>query len=204
MMTITYMRLHQTLDELLSTPTCLRLLRILVRSPERAWTGRELAQAARASPPQTLNALKQFEHLGVVWRVTAGRAHLWRLVSEHVLVKPVRSLLSFEEELPERFLRELRSAVGPLPVRRATLFGSMARGTETSDSDADLYLELSDSGSEEAVQTALTPIVVRFIHRFGVVLSPIVYPSGAPRDLTDRGLKSAIDREGIDLLNGVA
>lgn len=198
------MRLHTPLEDLLSTRTALRVLRVLVSAPDRTWTGRELAAAARSSPPQTLVFLKQLERLGVVWRVTAGRAHVWRLTAEHVLVRPLRSLFAFEESLPELFLAELRSALRHLPLRRATLFGSLARGTATSESDVDLYLELAAAASEEEVQAQLTPIVVRFIHRYGVVLSPIFYWTELKRHPPNPGLMTAIEHDGVPLLGEVA
>ena len=176
------MRLHTPLEDLLTTRTGLRVLRVLVLSPERPWTGRELATAAASSPPQTLKALKQLERIGLVRRITAGRAHLWHLTEDHVLASPLRSLFSFEASLPELFLRELRAALKSLPLQRAILFGSVARGTETGDSDVDLYLELNDFGSEEGVQAALTPIVVKFIRRYGIVLSPQTSESGFDDD----------------------
>ncbi len=194
------MRLHRVLEDLLSIPTGLRVLRILVRFPGRTWTGRELATAAGSSPPQTLKALKRLEHVGMTWRTTVGRAHLWQLVSEHVLVEPVRSLFSFESKLPEGFQEELRSALKGLPLRKAVLFGSVARGTETNDSDVDLYLELRGSVSDEEIQAALTPIAVRFIHRYGAVLSPIIYSRRAVRNPPNPALLTAIEREGVSLL----
>ena len=133
-------------------------------------------------------------------RTTAGRAHLWRLTAEHVFVNPLRSLFSFESGLPDLFLDELRAALKSLPLQRALLFGSVARGTETSDSDADLYLELSDSASEEAVQAALTPIVVRLIRRYGVVLAPILYSRRVAANPPNPELMKTIEREGVPLL----
>jgi predicted nucleotidyltransferase len=198
------MRLHTALEDLLSTRTGLRVLRALVSAPDRSWTGRELATAATASPPQTLEALKRFERLGLVSRCTAGRAHLWRLTAEHVLVGPLRSLVAFEESLPGRFLHDLRAALKHLPLRRAILFGSVARGTETPDSDVDLYLELADSASEEEVQARLTPIVVRFIRRYGVVLSPMIHSTRTARHPPNPELRRAIEHEGIPLLEETA
>ncbi|MCI4351816.1 MAG: nucleotidyltransferase domain-containing protein [Thermoplasmata archaeon] len=197
------MRVHAALEEVFSTRTGLRVLRILVSFPDQAWTGRELAAAATSSPPQTLKALKQLERIGLVGRVTAGRAHVWRLTKEHVLLGPVRSLFSFEAGLPEVFLHELRSALKHLPLRRAALFGSFARRTESSDSDVDLYLELNDSATEEVVQAALSPLVVTFIRRYGVVLSPILYSTRTAREPPNPALMKSIEQEGVQLLGKV-
>ncbi len=196
------MRLHNVLEDLLSSTARLRVLRVIARFPDRTWTGRELATAAGSSPPQTLKALKQFERLGIVWRTTAGRAHLWRLVPEHVLVEPLRSLFSFESKLPALFREELRAALKNLPLRKVALFGSVARGTESDDSDVDIFVELGGSASEEEIQTALTPITLRFIRRYGAVLSPLIYSKETARRPPSPALMTAIDREGVQLLGG--
>jgi predicted nucleotidyltransferase len=198
------MRLHRGLDSVLSTRTSLRVLRALVAVPDRTWTGRELSSVARSSPPQTQEALKQLERLGIVWRATAGKAHLWHLTPEHILVGPLQSLFAFEADLPQSFLDELRSALQRLPLRRATLFGSVARGTETLDSDVDLYLELADPASEDEVQAQLTPIVARFIRRYGVVLSPIVRSSRTRRPYRNPELMQALERDGVPLVGEAA
>ena len=198
------MRLHAALEDVFSTRTGLRVLRILVSFPDRTWTGRELATAANSSPPQTLQALKQLELAGLVGRVTAGRAHLWHLAREHVLVSAVRSLFAFEAGLPDAFLHDLRAALKPLPLLRATLFGSVARRTETGDSDVDLYLELDDSATEEKVQAALTPIVVAFIRKYGLVLSPILHSTRTTRGPPNPDLMRSIEQEGVQLLEEVA
>jgi predicted nucleotidyltransferase len=196
------MRIHDAIGDLLSTPTRLRVLRLLVRFPTRSWTGRELAKAAGSSPPQTLESLKQFESLGVVWREVVGRAHVWHLAPDHVLVGPIRSLFSFEASLPSRFVAELRAALGELPLRRATLFGSVARGTETNASDADVFVELRDSASKEGVEAALTAITEDFIRRYGMILSPLVCSSGETPNPRNPALMNAIEREGIQLFPG--
>jgi predicted nucleotidyltransferase len=198
------MQLHTPLDEVLTTRTGLRVLRVLLSALDRTWTGTELATSAGSSPPQALEALKRLERIGLVRRTTAGRAHLWSLVSEHVLATPLRSLLSLEAGLPELFLRDIREALEPLPLRRALLFGSVARRTETNDSDVDLLLELNHAASEEAVQTALTPIVMRFIRRYGVVLTPILYSRHVAAHPPNPGLMRAIERDGISLLKAPA
>jgi predicted nucleotidyltransferase len=196
------MKLHDVLGEVLATPVHVRALRVLLRTPGRSWTGRELAGVAGSSAPQTLGCLKRFEHLGLVWRTTVGRSHLWQLEQDHVLVKPLRSLFEFESALPDRFRSELRADLRGLPIRKATLFGSMARGNETNDSDADVCLELEDTTSEEQVQESLTPIVQKLIRRWGTSLSPIIYEAGATDGPRCPPLIIAIRQGGVSLHEG--
>lgn len=194
------MRLHQVLGELLGVPARVKVLRALIRPRGAQWTGREMARAAGCSAPQAMKALLQFERLGLVSRRTVGRAHLWKFDEEHVLGEPIRSLFTFESELPNRFQRDLEKELRGLPIRSARLFGSVARGTETNDSDVDLYLELGASGSEEELQRALTGVMLRFIRKYGTVISPFIHSKRDVKKPSNPALLSEIREQGISLI----
>ncbi len=196
------MRLHRVLDQLFCSRVMTRTIRTLLRSGSSEWTGRELARASACSPPQTIRALNELENLGLVGKRVVGRAHVWHLDQEHVLVGVLRSLFTFEAELPTKFQLELKQALRGLPIQTVTLFGSVARGTETDQSDADLYIELSPRASEEEVQAALTPITIQFIRRFGTVISPLIHANPEGASPKNSHLRQAIREEGILILGG--
>lgn len=194
------MRLHGVITDLLGSPARVKVVRALVRAGSVGLTGREVARVASCSAPQAVQALRDLEGLGLVSRKVVGKAHHWTLVEEHVLVEPTRALFEVESDLPDRFRRDLRDDLKSLPVRSATLFGSIARGSETNESDADVYFELGNSADEEALQRALTPIVKRFIRRYGTVISPFIRTGGATLKVPIPGILRAIREQGIPLV----
>lgn len=196
------MRLHLVLEDLLGTPSRVRALRVLTRDDAGEWSGRELARAAGCSAPQTIQALRQLENLGMVTRKVVGRAHRWKLVTEHVLLEPLRSLFSFESSLPERFRDDLRRELREMPVQRAWIYGSLARASETNESDADLYLIRGQSVSEEELQRALTPVTRRFIRRYGTILSPLIHSEREATRPRNPGLVTTIRAEGVPIISG--
>jgi predicted nucleotidyltransferase len=194
------MRLHDTFSDVPSSPTRVRVVRTLVRGAGRGWTGRELARTAGCSAPQAIQALQQLEVLGLVTRQVVGRAHNWKLVEDHVLVDPLRALFSFESELPERFRDDLTKEFSRLPIQSATLFGSIARGSETNASDADLYLRISRSSDEEKIQKALTPITMRFIRKYGTAISILIHSDEDAKKPANPSLMVTIREEGIPVV----
>lgn len=196
------MRLHHALDGVLTSPVMLRTARALVQSGSQERTGRELARGAGASAPQTIRALNEFEKVGLVRKRVIGRSHVWRLNEEHVLTEALRRLFKFESGLPARFRFDLKESMNRLPVQEAILFGSVARGTESDASDADLYMVLSRKASEDDVQAALTPITVRFIQRYGTVISPLIHTATESSEPRNPALMRAIRKEGIPIVGG--
>lgn len=77
--------------------------------------------------------LKTLARLGLVATQTIGRAGVHTVNEEHASVAPLRSLLD-----PITALRDAVSAVTGTDVSAVVLFGSIARGEATPDSDIDL------------------------------------------------------------------
>jgi predicted nucleotidyltransferase len=190
------MRVHDPLDRLLSTVGKVRVLRVLLRHPNRAWTGRELAGASGVSAPQTISSLRVLEEVGLVQRRVIGRAHEWQLVEENVLVRPLERLYSFERDLPVRLEQELAKSLKELGVRRAVLYGSTARGEETDQSDIDVYIEVGSDQDREAVERSLTPLFLEFHQRYGLSLSPYVLTHQERAKPRNPALIRSVTREG--------
>lgn len=78
-------------------------------------------------------ALKELGKLGVVETQKIGRAGLHTVNEDHSSVLPLRALLD-----PVAILQDVVSAVADEEVTTVILFGSIARGEATIDSDIDL------------------------------------------------------------------
>jgi predicted nucleotidyltransferase len=78
-------------------------------------------------------ALKSLTKLGVVETKAIGRASVHTINEEHAFVAPLRTLLD-----PVAALREAVSVAIDGDVQAVLLFGSIARGEATPDSDIDL------------------------------------------------------------------
>jgi predicted nucleotidyltransferase len=191
------MRFHDPLDDVLGNTIRVRVLRALHASRSQGLTGRELSRRAEASASQTIDALAVLERAGLVCREAQGASHVWTLARDHVLVEPLGRLFEFESSIFGRLREDLETAVKDLPVRRASLFGSIARGDEDSSSDIDLFVEVVASKELQSVQESLGTLSASFARRFGNPLSSLVLTRGQVRAATNPQLLDSIRREGI-------
>ena len=193
------MRFHHSLAEILGNPVRLKVLRALSRSSGGSLTGRELARRLSASTSQTIRALEQLEMAGVVHREIAGKAHLWQLSREHVLFGTLSRLFADEAGALSLLEQDLKVALGKLPVERAWVFGSVARGDERPTSDVDLFVEVKSAGDRKIVEDSLGALSFQFARRFGNPLSTIVAHTLPPRSRANSELFRRVQQEGLPL-----
>jgi len=122
------------------------VLRVLAGTT-RGLTGREVASLADLSPEGARKVLTGWERHGIAHVEPAGRALLYRLDREHVLVEPLVSLL----DARERVFQRLRMAIEgwPSAPTHASIFGSAARGSGGVDSDIDVLVIRPDSVDDD-------------------------------------------------------
>jgi predicted nucleotidyltransferase len=175
------------------------LLRVMSRAGVEPLTGRELARRVSASPSQVNEHLSSLEAQGLVRSRTLGRSHAWSLSPEHALADVLRQLFDGEPGLLDQLRSQLEATLRPLPIERAILFGSIARGDERPDSDVDLFVETRGQAEKERVADALSRASLEFALRFGNPLSNLILTRAEVGQGANPGLLETIEREGIRL-----
>lgn len=191
------MRITRALDPVLGTPTKLRLVRSLVGAPARRRTGRELAKQAGVSPAQAARDLRDLLDVGVVNCEVHGRTFAWSWNSDHVLATPVAALMNLEASLRGSLVAEIAKGLRRLPIQKAVLFGSVARGEERADSDIDLFLTVRDEAQRKQVEDSLAALRHQIWVRFGNGLTALVYTSGELKRPANPALLKSIDSDGL-------
>ena len=192
------MRLHLALDDILTSKARLSVLRALVLFPGKEFTGRELARFAGVSLAQTQDALATLDRAGLAERRTVGRSHQWRVVGQNVLWPKLRDLFRAEGSALPDLQQELARILEGSPVRKATIFGSVARGRERADSDLDLFVEVPDARAEERVSQVLSSAVVDLGRRYGISVNPIVTATSRKRRLNPNVLRD-VETSGLSI-----
>ncbi len=114
------------------------VLAVLARA-ETEFTGRELKRlTGRGSHQGVRNAVDRLTRQGIVLRRRAGNAHLYKLNRDHIAAPWIEGLASLTDQLLGRLRDTLASWAQP-PLL-ALLFGSVATGTATPESDLDLLI----------------------------------------------------------------
>jgi predicted nucleotidyltransferase len=152
-----------------------------------------------ASASQVASSLQALESSGLVVREIAGRAHLWRMAEGHVLAPVLTTLFRAEAGSLADLKNDLRAILRDLPVKRATLFGSVARGDERATSDVDLLVLVRSRAAKATVEEALSAASLDFAIKFGNPLSSLVMVESQLRTPTNPELLTNIRQDGIDL-----
>ncbi len=197
------MMLREALTPILGSPTKLRLLRPLFASPDRSWTGRELARTARVSVAQAARDLRELSETSLVTREVAGKAYFWRLNPAHVLRPALADLFVREAGLRTELLRVVTEGLQSARLERARLFGSISRGEERADSDIDLYLEIRGPSDRQRAEVAVDSMRSRLWDRFGNPVSALIYTRAEASHPRNPSLLRTIEEEGLDVLGGL-
>jgi predicted nucleotidyltransferase len=193
------MRLERALNAILGSATKLGLLRTMYRSPERRWTGRELARSAGVSTAQSARDLGGLADTSLVIREVVGRSYSWQLNTSHVLFGPLRELFAREAGLRSELLRDVSEAIPPARPERVRLFGSVARGEERDDSDVDLFLQVRRPAERGLAEEAVRRIRSRVWGRFGNPVAVLVYTRAEAQRPKNPSLLDSIERDGVDI-----
>ena len=193
------MRLERALNAILGSATKLGLLRTMYRSPERRWTGRELARSAGVSSAQSARDLGELADTSLVLREVVGRSYSWELNTSHVLFGALRELFAREAGLRSELLRVVSEAIPPARPERVRLFGSVARGEERDDSDVDLFLQVRRPAERGMAEEAVRRIRSRIWDRFGNPVSALVYTRAEAERPKNPSLLDSIERDGVDI-----
>ena len=143
--------LLRPLNAVFGAPSHVALLRALAGAG-RGLTGREVARAAGVAQRAALDALARLEEAGIVRRTPAGRANVYELKREHRLVRSaLLPLFEQEGEIRAEIFRRLRETLEGYVVS-GCVFGSVARGEETPESDLDVLAIVKESGDKKAIE----------------------------------------------------
>lgn len=130
------------------------VLGVLARTDEPL-SGHRVAQLTRPTFAQTQvnRVLQKLAASGVVLRESRPPSNLYRLNHDHVAAEGILALAHMSATLVTRIRAELDNWY--VPPEAAWLFGSVARGEATADSDIDILLVLPTSGLDgEAIAAA--------------------------------------------------
>lgn len=168
------------LDEILTSRAKLRLCRLGWESSE-ALSAREMARRIGMVKRTVDLALGDLMALGIMMRDGSAGAAPVRINNDHPLVVgALRALFEAERSFVEvqfgaiRTLIEESWAGRAMSLEWAGLFGSMARGDATNESDIDVAIIVGSDDSVSVVHDAASQRAETFSRRYGRRLSPLV------------------------------
>ena len=129
-----------------------KILQTLLLNPHQAYHLRGLAATAGIESGNALKALRGLTEAHFVKMVPDSRGVRYQAEDRSPLFEPLRELFLRSGEL----ISDLTSVAAQLPVEQVLVFGSVAKGTDTPDSDVDV-LVVGNISTIEA-QAAFKPV----------------------------------------------
>jgi predicted nucleotidyltransferase len=114
----------------------------------------------------------------------------------NALLPALGALFDAERRLEEGLFEDLENGLRGAPLRRAVVFGSVARGDERGSSDVDLLVEMQTERDRESVWDHLLPLSSKIREKYGLNLAPILTSRTARRGTMSPSFLAAVDREG--------
>ena len=164
------MKINNVLNKLFSSPASVSVLREL-RKRNKGVTGREISRLSGLTPQAAHNTLNNLEVLGIVKRDFAGRSHIFTLNRQHFLFKNVVENMfvaevNFRSALFDKIVSSLKKISEGI-----ILYGSVARGDETTESDLDVCIITANKNEAENIISGLR---IELKEQFGVSFAPYI------------------------------
>jgi predicted nucleotidyltransferase len=159
-----------SLAELFPNPALVKVLSLFLLHPEEEFYQRGIAESTGNALLQVQRALKRIERTGLVTKTKRGNMVYYKAERMHPAFEDLKRVFLKTVALGD----VLREALTPLAdkVKLAFIFGSLAQGRETAQSDIDLFLVGKISLREAS--KILGPVTSELGREF----NPVVYPPG--------------------------
>jgi len=197
------MKFRISLLDVLNSKTKIKIIKFLL-THEASMSEREIASILKVSHMSVNRTMRELAELNFVNFVTIGKAHLWRVnhksyafraLSE--LIKGVSGIQEPIEELKKILLKNLSKTL----IKRIVLFGSIAKGSERTNSDIDIFVLARNKQSKEKLESSIEKLSNICFEMYGNRLAPYI--------LTDQELKQKINlkviseiKKGIEIYSG--
>lgn len=157
-----------SIEHLFPSPSFLRVLELLALQADRSFYQREIARETDCALLTCQRALQRLEQAGLVTSNRDGNRTYYRIVRDHPVYPDLRSLLWKTVALGDR----IRARLGKPGDANALvfLFGSLASGSETADSDIDLMIV------GDVDETRLAAPLASIGRDLGREFNPVVFP----------------------------
>jgi predicted nucleotidyltransferase len=144
-----------------------RVLRLLVKFSDKEFYERQIARRIGIGYGSANRALNELYSTGAIKRRQEGRMYFYSVDSSSPIIAQIKKLINLM--LIEPLIEELKNL-----SNRVVLYGSCAQGTDTSDSDFDLFV-VSDNKEEvsDVINNFSFPQGFQDIHIQAVVKTPV-------------------------------
>jgi predicted nucleotidyltransferase len=188
------MQFHESCVSVLKSEAKLKIAEFLLNH-EASMSEREIASVLGISHMSVNRIMQELAEMNLVHYTTVGKAHLWKVNHRSFAYKALERFMGSLKAMPDP-LSGLRGVIlKHLPkslVKRAVLFGSIAKAKEKPDSDIDLFILVKNAQDQKALEGSIEKLSNECLDVFGNRLAPYI--------LTE---KQYNEKKGLDIIAAV-
>ena len=190
------MKFHISLLDVLSSKTKVKIIKFLL-THEASMSEREIASILKVSHMSVNRTMRDLAELNFVNFVTIGKAHLWRVNRKSyafkVLSELIRGVSGIKEPLEDLKKILLRNLPKTL-IKRVVLFGSVAEGSERTNSDIDVFVLVRDKQGKEKLEPQIEKLSNVCLEVYGNRLAPYILTKQEMKQKKNLKVISAINK----------
>ena len=170
------MKFHISLLDVLTSKAKIKIIKFLLNHVA-SMSEREIASVLNVSHMSVNRTMRELGELNFVNFITIGKAHLWRVnrksyafrvLSE--LFKGVSGIKEPLEDLKEILLNNLPKTL----IKKVVLFGSIAKASERSNSDIDVFVLVKNKESKKRLESQIEKLSNICLEAYGNRLAPYI------------------------------
>jgi len=169
------MKFHINLFRELFTGSKIKVLKHILNSGFRM-TGRELARVCNISHTMAIRILKEFETIHLVSNFKAGKSIIWTPKTDSYSYLIAKKIYAEKnnymplQHLKDILIKELKGK----KVKKAILFGSVAKEKERYSSDIDVFILVNDQKDKKKIDKLMETLSLKCVKLYGNTLNQYV------------------------------
>jgi len=170
------MKFHISLLDILNSKTKIRIIKFLLNH-EASMSEREIASVIKVSHMSVNRTMQELAELNFVNFITIGKAHLWNVNRKSYAFRALSELFKGISSIKEPLGDLKKMLLNNLPktlIKKVILFGSIAKGSEKSNSDIDIFILVSDKQSKKKLDSQIDKLSNMFFEAYGNRLAPYI------------------------------
>lgn len=194
------MRFHEPYRELFKSEIKLKIIEFLLKH-EASMSEREIASVLDVSHMSVNRTMQELAEMNLVHYIAVGKAHLWKVNRQSFAYKVLKNFIDSLKAMPDPVSELKRAIIKHLPktlVKKAVLFGSVAKSKEKPDSDIDLFILVENAQDQKTLEESIEKLSTECLEVFGNRLAPYILTKRQYNGKKDLDIIRAI-KEGIPL-----
>jgi DNA-binding transcriptional ArsR family regulator len=163
------MKLHDFLDDIFSSKSKIRILRLMFKYPEREFTEREIAKRIGMSQNTVNLALVDLRKTNLMSFQRIGRANVYKLNEKSILNPYIAKMFEDERDIRKKMIMSIERATRS--YISCILFGKIVNIAETSDTGIDLLVVVKN---KKRVKKEIEGLEKDFLELYGIPLKTVI------------------------------